>query len=112
LKFYFNGYQDPHKRRDIERWMENMINSAIDTGGVILASEKKKIPDYYKDVFVQLGLLPRFREMDAAKFTGWVKLRNILAHEYLDLKWQKISGFAQERKMHFELFLDAAKEFL
>lgn len=111
-KFDFNGYQDPHHRRDIERWVENMINSAIDIGEVILASEKKRIPDYYKDVFVQLGLLPKFRQMDVAKFTGWVKLRNILAHEYLDLKWQKISAFAQECKIHFEVFLDAAKEFL
>ncbi|MDO8662272.1 MAG: DUF86 domain-containing protein [Candidatus Omnitrophota bacterium] len=111
-KFDFNGYQDAHKRRDIERWVENMINSAIDIGEVILASEKKKIPDYYKDVFVQLGLLPQFRQMDVAKFTGWVKLRNILAHEYLDLKWQKISSFAQECKTHFAVFLEAAKEFL
>lgn len=58
--FSFTDYQDAHKRRDIERWVENMINSAIDIGEIILASEKKKIPDYYKDIFVQLGLLPEF----------------------------------------------------
>lgn len=70
-----------------------MINSAIDIGEVILASEKKKIPDYYKDIFVQLGLLPQFKSINVEKWTGWVKLRNILAHEYVDIKWQRIEEF-------------------
>lgn len=84
--FNFVNYQDPHQRRDIERWVENMINSAIDIGEIVLAAEKKKIPDYYKDVFIQLGLLPEFKSIDVERFTGWVKLRNIPAHEYLDIK--------------------------
>ncbi len=111
-KFDFNDYQDAHKRRDIERWVENMINSAIDIGEIILASEKKKIPDYYKDVFIQLGLLPGFKSMDVEKFTGWVKLRNILAHEYLDVKWQKISAFAKESRVNFDTFLELTEKFI
>ena len=110
--FSFSDYQDGHKRRDIERWAENMVNSAIDTGEIILASEKKKIPDYYKDIFVQLGLLKEFKGMDVDKWTGWVKLRNILAHEYLDIKWQRISGFNKDSPVHFKAFLESAKKFL
>ena len=110
--FSFTDYQDGHKRRDIERWAENMVNSAIDIGEIILASEKKKIPDYYKDVFVQLGLLKEFKGMDVDKFTGWVKLRNILAHEYLDIKWQRISGFIKDSLVHFKSFLESAKKFI
>lgn len=112
LTFSFIDYQDAHKRRDIERWVENMINSAIDTGEIILASERKKIPDYYKDIFVQLGLLPEFDSMNVEKFTGWVKLRNILAHEYLDLKWQKVQDFVKESSECFRKFLGSAKKFL
>ncbi len=111
-KFAFSDYQDAHKRRDIERWVENLINSAIDAGEIILASEKKKIPDYYKDVFIQLGLLPQFKGMDVEKFTGWVKLRNILAHEYLDIKWQRISDFIKSCLPHFTAFLANTKKFL
>lgn len=110
--FSFVDYQDLHKRRDLERWVENMINSAIDAGEIILASEKKKIPDYYKDVFVQLGLLPEFNLLDVEKFTVWVKLRNILAHEYLDIKWQRIISFVSESGPHFKRFLESAKKFL
>ncbi len=112
LTFSFIDYQDAHKRRDIERWVENMINSAIDTGEIILASERKKIPDYYKDIFVQLGLLPEFDSMNVEKFTGWVKLRNILAHEYLDIKWQKAQDFVKESSGYFREFLGSAKKFL
>jgi len=110
--FSFVDYQDAHKRRDIERWVENMINSAIDIGEIILASEKKKIPDYYKDIFVQLGLLPEFPSINVEKFTGWVKLRNILAHEYLDIKWQKVNSFVKDSTQHFREFLESAKKFL
>ncbi len=112
LTFSFIDYQDAHKRRDIERWVENMINSAIDTGEIILASERKKIPDYYKDIFVQLGLLPEFDSMNIEKFTGWVKLRNILAHEYLDIKWQKVQVFVKESSGYFREFLGSVKKFL
>jgi len=89
-----------------------MINSAIDIGEIILALEKKKIPDYYRDVFVQLGLLPQFSLLDVEKFTGWVKLRSILAHEYLDIKWRRINDFATESRPHFGSFIEGAKKFL
>ena len=94
--FVFEHYQDVHKRHEVERWVENIVNSAIDVGEIILASAKKRIPDYYKDIFIQLGLLPQFKSLNVEKFTEWVKLRNILAHEYLDIKWQKINGFIKE----------------
>ncbi len=110
--FLFGDYQDVHKRHEVERWVENMINSAIDVGEIILASEKKRIPDYYKDIFIQIGLLPQFKSLNVEKFTGWVKLRNILAHEYLDIKWQKINGFIKGSGPHFREFLESAKSFL
>lgn len=110
--FSFADYQDLHKRHDVERWVENMVNSAIDIGEIILASKKKKIPDYYKDVFVQLGLLAEFKTMEIERFTGWVKLRNILAHEYLDIKWQRIKDFIGENQKHFREFLRNTKKLL
>jgi len=111
-KFSFTDYQDGHKRRDLERWVENVVNSAIDIGEIILASERKKIPDYYKDVFDEIGLLPQFKSMDVERFTAWVKLRNILAHEYLDIKWQRIHSFVEDSREHIRKFLESAKEFL
>ena len=110
--FAFGDYQDIHKRHEVERWVENLLNSAIDIGEIILASEKKKIPDYYKDVFIQLGSLSVFKQMNVEKFTGWVKLRNILAYEYLDIKWQGISDFVKDSNLDFKKILTSAKKFL
>lgn len=110
--FTLKDYHDIHKRHEVERWVENMVNCAIDVGEIILASEKKKIPDYYRDIFIQLGFLPQFASLDVGKFTGWVKLRNILAHEYLDIRWQKISNFVKDSSAHFRKFLENTKEFL
>lgn len=112
LAFSFVDYQDAHKRRDIERWVENMVNSSLDIGEIILASEKKRMPNSYRDVFVNLGFLPQFKGADIDKFTEWVKLRNILAYEYLDIKWQKINNFTKESKPRFERFLENTKKFL
>jgi len=46
------------------------------------------------------------------KFEKWVKLRNVLAHEYLDIKWKRISVFIRESEPYFKLFVEAAKKFL
>ena len=112
-KFSFSDYTDEiHKRHDIERWVENIVNSAIDVGEIILSSEKKKIPNYYSDIFLQLAIMPQFKEIDSAQFTHWVKLRNILAHEYLDIKWKQIDNFIKENSEQLKLFLDSAKKFI
>lgn len=109
-KFSFKDYQKPHKRRDVERWVENLVNSAIDSGEIVLASQKKKIPDYYKDIFIQLGLLPQFEGLAVEKFTAWVKLRNILAHEYLDIKWRKLEVFIKEGPQYLSNLLGSLKK--
>ncbi|TSC77491.1 MAG: hypothetical protein G01um101433_565 [Parcubacteria group bacterium Gr01-1014_33] len=46
------------------------------------------------------------------KFGGWVKLRNVLAHEYLDIKWKRIERFIQESEPYMRQFIKAAKQFL
>ncbi len=110
--FSFQDYNDVHKRHDIERWLENILNCSIDIGEIILASEKKKIPDYYREVFSLLGLMSQFKGIDFKKFETWVKLRNILAHEYLDIKWKRIEEFIKDSQPHLTLFLEKVKKFL
>ena len=36
---------DVHKRNDVERWVENIVNASIDIAKIIVASQKKPIPD-------------------------------------------------------------------
>jgi len=111
-KFTFDDYNNIHKRLEVERWIENIVNSSIDIGELILASQTKKIPNSYREVFIQLGLLPKFKIIDAEKLAGWVKLRNILAHEYLDIKWKRIEHFIKGSQKQIEIFIECAKKIL
>ena len=101
-----------HKRNDVERWIENIINAGIDMSKIILASEKKTIPDTYKNVIKHAAWALKLEEDFAENFEQWVKLRNVLAHEYLDIKWKRISGFIQNSESYFRAFIKAAQHYL
>jgi len=85
--------QDNDKRRSVERWAENMVNSSIDIAKILLASDKKRIPQTYRKMLGDLGNLRGFNSKTAAKLSDFAKLRNILAHEYLDIRYKQIRQF-------------------
>ncbi len=39
---------DISTKRNMERWVENIVNSSIDMAKIIMASEKKQIPETYR----------------------------------------------------------------
>lgn len=84
------------KRREVERWIENIINASLDIAKIILASQKKDIPSTYQETLRLLGTTDIFEQEFADRFSGWARLRNILAHRYLDLKWEQIQRFIKE----------------
>jgi len=101
--------QDSFKRKIIERWVENLVMGALDIAKVILASEKREIPQTYKDTLKIFGttyLDPAFGE----KFSEFASLRNILVHEYLDIKWRKIKKFIDQAERLYPVFIDKIKE--
>lgn len=94
-KLTFKEYQDDKtKRRNIERWAENIINASIDVAKIILASEKKIMPKTYEEALRNFGIFAGLTEEDSKNFSKFANLRNILAHEYLDILYEKIQGFA------------------
>ncbi len=102
--------KDKHKRRDIERWIENIMNSILDISKIILSSNKITIPETYREIVISLKILDEFKEIDLEKLSEWVKLRNILAHQYLDIKWEKISDFIINGEMLINNFINKVKE--
>lgn len=81
------------QRREVERWVENIVNASIDIAKILLASEKQKIPRTYKEVLLNLALLPKFDLRVATQLAEFAELRNFLAHEYLDLRFKEITDF-------------------
>lgn len=104
--------KDLVKRGSVERWVENMVNAVTDVSKLVLSSGKKTMPYGYADTVHTALVYLKIEEGIWNSFLGWIKLRNILAHEYIDIKWKRISGFIQKSEPHFKMFLEAAKKFL
>ena len=104
--------EDKFRRRNIERWIETLVISIIDVGKIVLASEKKKMPSTYMEVLVDVCLLSSFNENEAREFAQFAKLRNILAHEYLDIRFEQIIKFIQEAGPGYEKLLEFVKNFI
>ncbi len=105
-------FTDRDRRRSVERWVENIINSSIDISKVILTFEGIALPDSYKDIVALLSAVNELKMVDAETLSRWVKFRNIVAHEYLDIRWSSIKRFISETGPLYEGFLDEVKEYL
>jgi uncharacterized protein YutE (UPF0331/DUF86 family) len=107
----FRDYsEDIFKRRNVGRWIENLMNSVLDICKIILASKKRPLPDTYRKIFLEtsliLGLGKKFRE----RFSDWIILRNIIAHEYLEVLWNKIEDFLKNATPYLERFLKKSEK--
>ena len=106
----YNQYRS--KRREVERWAENIINSSIDVSKIILASEGLPLADTYKDIVSSLSLVSGFDKEAMEKLSGYVKLRNIITHEYLDLRWSSIKKFISEATPFYNELVSDVKKYL
>lgn len=95
-------------RRNIERWVENLVMSALDIAKIILSSEKKEIPQTYRETLKIFGVFyinPSF----AKRFSEFAELRNIVVHEYLDMRWERIKKFIKEAEKLYPQFIKRIK---
>lgn len=112
-KFSFVEYQeDIDKRRNVERWVENIINSSIDISKVILTLEARNLPDNYKDIVLLISVVKELGIDSAESLSRWVKFRNIISHEYLDIRWDTIKKFIGETEPLYRTLLDKARVYL
>ena len=100
------------KRRDVERWIENIINASIDIAKIIVASENLPPPDTYKELVASIALVSGFDKERMSRLSEWVRFRNIIAHEYLDVRWASIRRFIEEAEPLYRDFLKDVKEYL
>ncbi len=103
--------ENRNMRRNIERWIENCVMGALDIAKIILASEKRDVPQTYKDMLREFGMSFVSNEF-AEEFSEYASLRNILAHEYLDLRWDRIEAFLRDAEKLYSQFVSAVKEYL
>ena len=104
--------QNSTDRRNIERLIENLVNSSIDIAKIILASEKKHIPQTYRETVENLGMVEGFNSDIMKRLASHTKLRNILAHEYLDIKFIHITGFLEHTDDDYLYLINTVSAYL
>lgn len=109
----YNTYQqDRAKRRNVERIAENISNAMIDIGKILLSGEKVEVPGTYREVFTRLHEIGLISEQLANQLRELSRSRNILAHQYLDIKWGTIQQFIAEAPEVMQSFTQITYEFL
>jgi uncharacterized protein YutE (UPF0331/DUF86 family) len=98
------------KRLEIERWVENLINSTLDISKMLLAVGSEEVPETSREILFRVGSLVFEKEVKAEAFSELAKIRNTLAHRYLDVKWEDIKRFLQLVPEVYPLFLDFVKK--
>lgn len=109
----WEGYQtDAVQRRNVERLVENIVNSSIDISKIVLAVEQLPVPDTYREIVLTVGAVSGFDKDNCEKLSRHVRLRNIISHEYLDVRWTSIKKFIDEAGPQYEKLVADAKEYL
>jgi len=97
-------------KRNLERWAETLANASIDIGKILIASRKRPIPQTYKTILKELAFLDGFDENVAVKIAGFSDMRNLLVHEYLDLRFALLDIFVKKGEPLYAYLIKYAKE--
>lgn len=99
-------------KRNLERWAETMASASIDIAKILIASAKRPIPQTYKYILKDLAFLEGFDRNVAEKIARFSDLRNLLAHEYLDLRFALLNKFIKEAEPLFFYLINYTKRTL
>ena len=97
-------------RRELERWAENILVSIIDISKIILTLEQVEIPDTYRKIVENIQVVPDFKNI-SKEIGRFIPLRNIIVHEYLDIKWPRIENFLKSIDI-LDDFIKILKEYI
>ncbi|MEW6619476.1 MAG: DUF86 domain-containing protein [bacterium] len=107
---YKTYQEDRNKRRSLERCIENIVNASLDIAKIILVSENKEIPDTYKEYFLNLSTMGLISNNLSQNLAEGTKLRYILAHQYLDIRWDSIKKFLSNKGKEYQEWLKITKQ--
>jgi len=109
---YKEYLDDKVKRRNIERWVENLLNATIDIAKLVLASHKALMPRTYEQTLREFGVTAGLSEEISHELAGFARLRNILAHEYLDILYSRIRKFLEKAPQYYPVIFKFLEDYL
>ena len=99
---------DTKLQKLIERTVENILTAMLEAAGTLLAKEGVVAENYF-EVMEKAGRFFKLGEPECKDLAKLAIQRNRLVHRYLDLKWQVIIAYKQNRsllKKFLKLVLD------
>lgn len=109
---YRTYHEDRSTRRNLERIVENVVNASCDIGKIILTQFESPMPESYRGIFVRLAEVRFLNDSLSRSLIENTQLRNVLAHQYLDIKWEHIKYFTEHGIEPVRQFLRAVEEWL
>jgi uncharacterized protein YutE (UPF0331/DUF86 family) len=118
---FFNTYDsvtrekynsDIRLRREVEKWVEDTINCVIDISKILYSEKKMVIPETSRGILENIDLLGLSEVKLGSRISQWAILRNRLAHDYLDLKWEGISKFIKEGEVILNLLTSRVEDYI
>ena len=103
---------DKNTRRLADRIIENITNALIDIAKILISEKDLAMPDSYAGIMEELGRIFSLKDQEIKSLVQISKLRNILAHEYLDVKWEKIRQFIDTDQLTAKLILEKTASLL
>lgn len=98
------------KRLEIERWIECLINATLDISKMFLTLFSGDVPETSREILFKMASFIYNEEGEAESFSKLAKIRNTLAHRYLDIRWQDIKMFLQMAPQVYPPFLKYVKK--
>lgn len=98
------------KRMEVERWVESLINATLDMSKIFLTIMGEEVPETSREVLFRVGVHIYDKEKEAEIFSELAKIRNTLAHRYLDLRWNDVKRFLEIVPILYPPFLDFMKK--
>ncbi|MEX0974601.1 MAG: DUF86 domain-containing protein, partial [Bacillota bacterium] len=108
----FDYMENRDQRRSLERLVENVVNIMVDICKILLSAADVPIPDTYKTIVLQAGAQGIIPRALAEAVSEWSGLRNALAHQYLDIRWDSLSRFINSGPTVSSQFVDAIEKIL
>ena len=100
------------KQAVVERNLELAAQSCIDIAEHLIADQRLKISGDSHESIVRLGEAKIIDPDFANQFAGVAGFRNILAHEYMDIDYEKVADNLNNHLGDFERFAKEVGKFL
>ncbi|OGC21704.1 hypothetical protein A2291_08230 [candidate division WOR-1 bacterium RIFOXYB2_FULL_42_35] len=103
---------DKNLRRLVDRMIENITNAVIDLAKIIISEKNIEMPDSYAGIMEEIARVLKLSDQNKSSLVQVSKLRNILAHEYMEIKFEKIKDFIVKHQETVKLVIKKTADLL